>query len=130
MAGMSRNQKQWAKRVRAWRKSGLSSEEFSRGQEFTAGGLRYWASRLGRGTASSGGASGRSAETSIAEATSPRVRLARVVRRREPTGTTPAAPQRTGLTVEVGRARISVGQHFDRDILAAILELLGAGGDR
>jgi hypothetical protein len=129
MAGMSRNQKQWAERVTAWRKSGLSSEEFSRGQEFTAGGLRYWASRVRRATASSG-ASGQSAETRIAAATSPRVRLARVVRRREPTRAAPAAPQATGLTVEVGRARISVGQHFDRDTLAAILELLGAGGER
>jgi hypothetical protein len=36
----------WAERVTAWQASGLPSRDFCKGRPFSAGGLRYWASRL------------------------------------------------------------------------------------
>ena len=39
----------WAERVSEWRASGLTSRKYCEGKPFTAGGLRHWAYRLGRG---------------------------------------------------------------------------------
>jgi hypothetical protein len=75
----STKEQQWAKRVAAWRRSGLTSEAFSRRRDFSAGGLRYWASRLRKPTALQTGRSDRSKRVSR-----PRVRLARVVRESRP----------------------------------------------
>ena len=37
---------QWKKRVEEWRASGLGAAEYCKGQEFTAGTLYRWSSRL------------------------------------------------------------------------------------
>jgi transposase len=39
----------WAKRVAEWKASGLSSPAFCEGKDFTPGGLRHMAHRLGVG---------------------------------------------------------------------------------
>lgn len=139
----------WAKRVAAWRKSGLTSEEFSQGQEFTAGGLRHWAHRLNKKPAAQRPITQAKVTASAGPAS---VRLARVVRqpdrregaRQRPTSSqarraTPAPSpeptaltlsERIALTLEVGAVRIAVPPHFDRETLAAVLAVLGQGGAR
>jgi len=100
----------WARRVRQWRASGLTSEEFCAGKTFTAGGLRNAASRIERGAA---------------------VPLARVERSGvEATSVAggPVADPRAGLVIEVGRARVTVAPGSDRATLATVLELLTVGG--
>lgn len=75
----------WAERVRAWRASGKSMSDFSRGKEFTASGLAYWIKRLGS-----------PADPKPESEPKPRVRMARVVRSSEP------KPEATTV-VKVGR---------------------------
>jgi hypothetical protein len=53
----------------------------------------------------------------------PPVRLAKVVRE-----VAPPLADAAALVVEVGGARISVARGFDRATLAAVLDVLGAGG--
>lgn len=105
----------WGSRVALWRASGMTSTEFCEGKEFTAGGLRHWAHRLGK--------------TRKREAAKPRVHLARVLRRPAPQpqsarSTPPRADAR--LVVELGGARVSVLVGFDQGTLAAVLDVLAA----
>lgn len=122
---MTKKEKEWSERVAAWRASGLSSEAFSAGREFTAGGLRHWAYRLRRRRRS-------------VSARPPGVRLARVVVRTsdedqaargcaEPAATAAGA---AGVALEVGRVRIALERRFDREALSVVLSVLGAGGAR
>ena len=125
---------QWARRVAAWRASGLSSPAFCEGQPFTAGGLRLWAHLLAK-------------EARERRAQAPVLRLGRVVRvgppaprarpaaargdRREPSGAVsaaepPALAPEAALVVELGAARLTVWPGVDRAILATVLELLAA----
>ena len=41
----------WHERVKAWRESGKSAPSFVEGKNFSASGLRYWASRVKKGAA-------------------------------------------------------------------------------
>lgn len=91
-----------------WRASGQTSEAFSEGKPFTAGGLRHWGSRLkaGRG--------GRSRNR-------PRVvRVDRVQPRGAAEGLASPGPS---LVLELGPARVVVRPGFDRATLAALLEV-------
>jgi len=139
----SRTEEVWAQRVAAWRASGLSSEAFSRGREFTAGGLRHWAyllRRRGVRRTAITGAKPRAAKPA-------RIRLARVALARSAargaTDATPlaggpataaptrmAAPASSGVALEVGRVRLVLEPGFDRGTLASALAVLEAGGPR
>lgn len=91
-----------------WRASGQTSEQFCAGQGFSAGVLRHWACRLGNRVRK--------------RRTGSEIRLARVVRvarRKEPS---PAVSET--VTIEVGRARVSVGPGFSRTMLAGVIEVL------
>ncbi len=112
LGGMTEKAKTWARRVAQWRASGLTSERFCEGRDFTAGGLRHWAYRLG--------------DRVRRRRSKPEVHLARVVRAGVPEqelGGGTAAEEAT-LVVEVGRARVSVRPGFDRAALAAVVEVL------
>ena len=95
-----------------WRASGLTSPEFCRGKDFTAGGLRHWAHTHGL------------------TGPQPEVRLARVVRvsamRSRPV--TPVVEP--DLVVELGGARIAIRPGFDRATLGAVLDVLAERGNR
>lgn len=93
--------KTWAKRVAAWRASGLSREKFAAGGGFTPASLKWWAWRLGHESPS----------------------LVRVVRKAPRPSAQPAAP----IVVEVRGARVVVPVGFDRASLCDVLELLRAG---
>ncbi len=119
------NQALWAERVAAWQASGVSSYAFAEGRGFTAGGLRYWASRLRR---------------EAAEARPPRsVRLARVLRSAGSGSTASAAASlpteasqadevvvESPVVVELGGTHVAVRRGFDRATLAAVLEVVTA----
>ncbi len=101
----------WAARVAEWKASGLSSPEFCAGKEFTAGGLRHWAYRLEHGD----------------QPRKPRVRLARVVRTRTGAKAGPPGGDRSSeVVVELGGARMLVRPGFDRETVAALVEVLVA----
>jgi hypothetical protein len=109
-------EQKWSARVEAWRASGRTARAFSEGKEYTASGLRYWASRLRRM---------RREEAAAAEAKTPReegpkeVRIARVLR-------APAAAEvETPIVLEVGAVRVGVRRGFDRGALRAVLDVLG-----
>ena len=104
----------WGRRVAEWRASGLTSHAFSAGREFTAGGLRHWAYRLGK--------TRKQARSAAA------VRIARVVR--VASSPPPAPPSDVPIIVEVGGARVSLRAGFDRAALGAVLDVLGARGAR
>jgi hypothetical protein len=92
----------WAARVADWRKSGLTATEFCDGKGFSAGGLRYWSSRLRSGKAGK------------------EVRLARIVPSSDPTVAD------TAVLIEAGNVRIGVRRGFDPEVLRAVLLVLSA----
>jgi hypothetical protein len=133
--------------VDEWRASGKTAPVFCEGKEFSAGGLRYWASRLRggqgalrkrvrRGTRVARGsqeakatetpketlpAVGRGPQTAKVTETPKEVRLARVVR--GPQAETPETP----IFIEVGHTRVGVRRGFDAASLRVVLDVLGGG---
>lgn len=97
----------WAKRVKAWRKSGLSSFAFAEGKDFTAGGLRHMAYRVRLAAAKP--------KKRVA------IRLARVVR--APALSPPASAGAT-VVVIAGGARVEVHPGASREVLRTVLETL------
>jgi transposase len=106
---MTQTQVMWAERVREWRESGRTANEFAQGQAYEASTLRYWASRLNRGAATSAGPTAKPAHA---------VRMVRVTRTPEMTSGEPMA-------VVIGGARIEVRAGFDRALLAELVAALG-----
>jgi len=108
------DQEKWVRRVSEWRSSGLTSTAYCEGKPFTAGGLRYWAHQLSRGP----------------QAGEASVRMARVVRvpsSRPPSRESSALARGPEvLVVELGAARVAVRPGFDRETLAAVLEVLAS----
>jgi hypothetical protein len=104
---MKETESTWAARVADWRASGQTSPVFCKGKGFSAGGLRYWASRLDK------------AEQGAPKA---QVRLARVVRTDRP-----KEVAETPILIEFGSARLGVRRGFDPETLRAVLGVLGGG---
>jgi hypothetical protein len=97
----------WDERVRDWRASGKTAEEFAVGQNFEATTLRYWASRLKTEASSKAGPP-----------------MARVVRRRSRKDRDDGAGG--DVEVIVGGARIVVRRGFDAELLREVAAALGA----
>lgn len=108
--GMSDTARKWRQRVVGWRASGETAETYSTGRGFTAGTLRYWASRLRREDRGAG----------------PVVRLAQVVR--VPSTQRDEVPRGTAV-IELldARVRITVASDTDRAMLAMVLDVLDRG---
>jgi len=145
---MTATEQKWTERIEGWRESGLTSEQFSEGREFSADGLRHWAYKLGK------------TKRRRPRGEVPELRIVRVVRAKEEAAaraarpkvrmvaaavTAPAAAATARATVpapvanapshvdaslgiEVGGVRIVVPPTFDRATLAAVLELLAERG--
>jgi len=90
----------WSARVAEWKASGKTVEEFAASTSYAPSTLRWWSSRLRRRVAKK--------PTSVA--------MVRVVRAR--------AVRREPLVVEVGAARIVVGEQFDPALLARVVAVL------
>lgn len=91
----------WAQRVRAWRTSGQTADQFAEGEGYAGSTLRWYASRLGRGGPP---------------------RFLQLVPR------SASSAHEAGLLVEVGPARVRVMTGFDAKLLAEVVSALG--GDR
>jgi transposase len=102
---MTETESKWSERVREWRASGKTAEEFAEGRGFKGSTLRFWASTLRR------------SESGTARTRKPQVRLVRVVAR-------PAAAG-ASLDVAVGAARVTVRPGFDAALLRQLVEALG-----
>jgi hypothetical protein len=102
------DRKTWAKRVAAWRASGLTARAYAEREEVSERTLRYWAWRLKR--------KARPAE------------LVRVVRAAgvEPVEAMPSPLPRTDVVLVVGNARVRVQVDLDRETLARVFEVLAA----
>ena len=128
---MTETESKWAGRVAAWRASGQTAPEFCEGKDFKPGGLRYWASQLRKGKDVTPTRDERAARVpqaaqppAVAKEAAPpeQVRLARVVRARRPA----PAPE-TAVVIEVGATRLAVRRGFDREVLRAVLDVVGGG---
>ncbi|MDY7224736.1 IS66 family insertion sequence element accessory protein TnpA [Hyalangium rubrum] len=101
----------WKKRVEDWRASGQSAGEYCKGQEFTAGTLYRWSSRL--------------AEPAREEGAMPLVRL---VGGPQPPAPQPAeaAARSVAVIIEVQGARVLVPAGAQVATVGVALEALGA----
>lgn len=114
---------------------------FSRGRDFTAGGLRHWAYRLRRrrgslsaGAAGAGGVKTRVAVAARAAKPAPlhlaRVTVARAAAATPVSDEVASATPASGVALEVGGVRITLAPRFDRETLAAALAVVATGGAR
>jgi hypothetical protein len=117
LARMRETEMKWSERVRQWRASGGTAEQFAQGQGFEASTLRYWASRL-----KTMGAMAASVATPAESAPKPSIQLVRVRRAR---AGMPVTGRSSALTIGVGAARIEVGPGFDRALLREVVDVLG-----
>jgi len=97
----------WSKRVARWKASGETAAAFGAREGIKASTLRWWSSMLQR-------------EHTIGAA-STSIRLVQLVR-------TPHESRSSGVIVDLpdARARVIVESGFDRETLAAVLEMLGS----
>lgn len=110
----------WSARVQAWRMSGLTARAFCEGKEYTASGLRYWASRLRQVQGEAGASAGSAKDSEAPQGVAPKgMRIARLVR--TPVAAEPESP----IVIEVGGARLGVRRGFDRGTLREVLDVLG-----
>jgi hypothetical protein len=91
----------WAERVRAWRASGETAEEFAERQGYAPSTLQVWSSRVARAEAP---------------------RFLRVVP--QPKAAAAVAAD-AGLVVEVGSSRVRVTTGFDAALLVEVVRVLG-----
>ena len=114
---MTKTDAKWLERVRRWKESGQTAEEFAVGQPFKASTLKWRAAELRR-DAEGGGRYGKG------QAVSGSVRLARVVA--VPQVCKGASSSSGGMVVEVSGARISLSRGFDAELLTDVVRALGA----
>ena len=100
----------WQGRVAEWRRSGLTSDQFCEGRDYSAGSLRHWSYQLRKRAKTAGAAAVSRESTPVA--------FARVVR--EPT------TDHDAIVIDVGAVRVAVRRGFDRETLGAVLYLLTA----
>lgn len=109
-----------------WRSSGQSAADFCEGRDFTASTLKWWASRIPRLQ--------RARAKQAPDA--PPLSLMRVVTRESSEAMSPMpvaavspspSPRRpgAGVTLDVAGTRVLLDVGFDRESLAAVLEVLG-----
>jgi hypothetical protein len=101
------DQETWAKRVAEWKASGLPSPAFCEGKDFTPGGLRHMAHRLGVGRRQR------------------RPRIAKVVRLESARSVEPRQAA-AAIVVQFGAARVFVPPGADRATVATVVEVLTA----
>jgi hypothetical protein len=102
---MTETETKWSERVRDWRASGKSAEEYAEGQGFKGSTLRFWASNLRR------------VEAAPSAPAKPRVRMLRVVAR------SPSSD--ASIEVVVGKMRVVVRRGFDAALLRQVFDALG-----
>ena len=112
---MTKTDAKWLERIRQWKESGKTAEEFAVGQPFKASTLKWRAAELRR-TAEGGKRYGKGATVDGP------LRLARVVpvaRSRDK-----AAALSSSVTIEVSGARIVLSRGFDAALLVEVVRAL------
>lgn len=112
---MTKTDEKWVERVRHWKGSGKTAEEFAIGQPFKASTLKWKARELRR-------ASERAVGDSKIVTTARSVRMARVVPRQS---VEVARAFNSTVVVEVSGARISLAHGFDASLLQNVVRALG-----
>jgi len=112
---MTKTDEKWFERIRQWRESGKTAEEFTVGQPYKASTLKWRAAELQR-RADGGKPYGKGGAEPDA------VRLTRVVTR----GRDSSSAGTGGLVVEVSGARIALSRGFDAGLLTDVVRALGA----
>ena len=107
---MTATEAKWAERVRRWKASGQSADEYSVALGVRPSTLRWWSSRVKHVEALAEG----NAEAAI-PATG--VRMVRVVARRKQV--------EGSLRLRIGAAQVEVRAGFDRALLRELVEALG-----
>jgi hypothetical protein len=108
---MTETEAKWSERVKEWKASGKTLEEFAEGRGFKGSTLRFWACILRRGAPSERRSS------SVPASSSRKISIARVV-------TTSVAEVST-MEIAVGPARVLVRAGFDHTLLRQVVEALG-----
>jgi hypothetical protein len=121
-----RTRAKWAERIREWRESGKSAEEFAAGKDYGASGLRWAASQMlakeeAARTASAPASRGRRAVDSAGPAA---VRAPRIV----PLRVRRVEPVAQEIIIEVGGARIRVTRGVDVALLGDVVRALHGVG--
>jgi hypothetical protein len=112
---MTKTDEKWVERVRQWKGSSKTAEEFAIGQPFKASTLKWKASELRRASERAGG----EAEVVAAART---VRMARVVRRQS---VEVARGLSNPVVVEVSGVRIALKRGFDASLFQDVVRALG-----
>lgn len=112
---MTTTDEKWIERIRQWKESGKTADEFASGESYKASTLKWRAAGLRR--SAEGG--GRNDE---GRASSGSIRMARVTSR----GRSDAGQGTDGVVVEVSGARIALARGFDAKLLAEVVRALGA----
>ena len=112
---MTKTDEKWLERIRLWKASGQTAEEFAVGQPFKASTLKWRAAELRR-------AAEGDERYGKGHAVKGSIRLARVVSR----ACTTAPTQGGGVVVEMSGARISLSRGFDAELLTDVVRALGA----
>jgi hypothetical protein len=139
LSRMTRIEAKWLERVREWKDSGLTAEEFVEGKQYRASTLvrRSWqqkrnpklkvatvgletveetSHRSGRKQTRSGSASRRPSMRSLP--------IAKVVRRAATMQSAAPTPEGPGIVVEIGLARIKLAAGFDLALLKDVVRAL------
>jgi len=112
---MTKTDEKWVERIRQWKESGRTAEEFTLGKPYKASTLKWRAADLRRQAAGS-------SRYGKARASATPIRMARVVSR----GRASVAVPSVGLVVEMSGARISLSRGFDAELLADVVRVLAA----
>lgn len=106
---MTETEARWTQRVRAWKASGATAQEFAQGRGYAGSTLRWWSSRLGNKV--------REVSSKAVPVPVSSVRMVRAVL------VAPRCP-RQPLLVRVGSASVEVRRGFDGPLLREVVEAL------
>ncbi len=112
---MTTTDEKWLERIRQWKESGKTADEFAAGKSYKASTLKWRAAGLRR-SAEGGG------RPDDGRAPSGSIRLARVVSR----GRSDAGQGTGGVVIEVSGVRIALARGFDAKLLVEVVRVLGA----
>lgn len=112
---MSETEAKWVERVREWRDSAKTAEEFAAGKPYKPSTLKWWRTQLQRRE--------KTTEPTLVRAKP--IAMAEVVRRVGTGVRGAAAAEDSGIVVEVSGARISIARDSDIGLLAKVVRALG-----
>lgn len=121
----------WVERVREWRDSGLTAEDFTAGKDYAATTLRWAVSQVGAETAARLTRESATRKTARRRrATEKSLPAAPVAPRFVPVRVRRAESVGADMVLEVGVARVRVRPGFDEALLAKVVRALSPGGER